>query len=41
MKSDLHEIFTPEKKKIIDHIVIGRNKEDYVSFMDKGWIKGV
>ncbi|MCW3134702.1 MAG: hypothetical protein N2V78_10280 [Methanophagales archaeon] len=27
--------------KVLDHIVIGKNKEDYVSFMDKGLIKGV
>jgi len=26
---------------VLDHIVIGKNKEDYVSFMDKGLIKGV
>ncbi len=27
--------------KVLDHIVIGKNKEDYVSFMDNGLIKGV
>ena len=27
--------------KVLDHIVIGRNKDDYVSFMDRGLIKGV
>ncbi len=27
--------------KVLDHIVIGKNKKDYVSFMDKGLIKGV
>jgi len=27
--------------KVLDHIVIGKNKDDYVSFMDRGLIKGV
>ncbi len=27
--------------KVLDHIVIGKNRDDYVSFMDRGLIKGV
>ncbi len=27
--------------KVLDHIVIGKNKGDYVCLMDKGLIKGV
>ena len=27
--------------KVLDHIVIGKNKDDYVSFVDRGLIKGV
>lgn len=26
--------------KVLDHIVIGKNKDEYVSFLDRGWIKG-
>jgi len=26
---------------VLDHIVIGKNEDDYVSFMDRGLIKGV